>query len=480
MPTLNSKQPNILLIVADDLGWSDIGAFGGEINTPHLDEIVSKGVRMTNFHASPVCSTTRAMLMTGCDHHEVGLGNLAELMTPLQRNKPGYEGYLNERASTLPELLRDGGYLTLMSGKWHLGIEGESPPASRGFERSFALMQGEHNHFGLDQTPETSGFLGTSSYMLDGSKTSYPEGSYSSDVFADYLCNFMEEAKDDERPIFSYLAFTAPHCPLQAPKALTEKYKGRYDDGPIALRQRRQARMRELELHAGEASPAVMLDVALWEELDEMKKRKEARKMEVYAAMVEAMDAAIGRVMDTLADTGRADNCIVVFISDNGPSGVLRETLPGWEDWIASHANNNIDNIGNPNSYVSIGPSWAQAQAAPYFLFKRFTTEGGIRTCAIAAGPEIKQRAECREFIHVMDLVPTLLELPKLMQRPPRGSCRCGENQPQNHCAETKTADLFPGNQSGGSSAMAERSSKMVGRLSICPLRQELFRMTFQ
>ena len=404
------ERPDILLIVVDDMGWSDLGAFGGEIDTPHLDALAARGVKLTNFHASPLCSTTRAMLMTGCDHHQVGLGTMAEILTPEQRGKPGYEGYLNDRAETIAERFRRGGYSTLMSGKWHLGINGQSPPSAKGFDRSFALFNGEHNHYGADQTEETAGVPGKSGYELDGKPVLFPEGAYSTDYFAARMIEFLENA-DTDRPFFGYLAFTAPHSPLQAPDELIAKYHGKYDEGPEVLRDRRLAKMRRLGLSVADARPADFYGSKPWGELPPEVRALEARKMEVYAAMMEAMDLAVGRVVATLKRIGRLDNTVIVFLSDNGPSGTMRETAPRWREWIAERCVNSLDNIGRANSYASIGPRWAEAQAAPFLLFKRYTTEGGVRTCAFATGLGVEGGRESNAFIHVTDLPPTLLDL---------------------------------------------------------------------
>ena len=363
------------------------------------------------------------MLMTGCDHHEVGLGCMVEIMTPEQRGKPGYEGYLSDSALTIAERLRDGGYHTLMSGKWHLCAKEPfiAIPATKGFERSFALMQGEHNHYGADQTPETAGHEGSSRYFLDAEKASFPEGAYSSDYFADKMIEFVDAAKDDPRPLFAYLPFTAPHSPLQAPPGLIAKYRGLYDDGPEAMREKRLARMRELGLSVGSVPPAEIRGGQPWDELAPEQRRLESRKMEIYAAMLEAMDSAVGRVLDALRKTGRLDNTEIIFFSDNGPAGSLRETAPGWGDWIKEHADNQFDNIGKATSYVSMGPRWAQAQAAPFFLFKRYTSEGGVCTCGFACGPRIKARGETAAFLHVMDIAPTLLEFAGVEASTPAG-----------------------------------------------------------
>ncbi len=215
----------------------------------------------------------------------------------------------------------------------------------------------------------------------------------------------------DPRPLFSYLAFTAPHCPLQAPPERIAKYRRVFDDGPEALRERRLKRMGALGLAAAAAKPAEIRGGKPWEELSEEQRRLESRKMEIYAAMVDTMDSAVGRVIDTLKKTGRFDNTTILFFSDNGPSGTLRETSPSWREWIDANADNAFDNLGKASSYVSIGPQWAQAQAAPFFLFKRYSSEGGVRTCSFASGRGIAPRNETTAFLHVMDVAPTLLEL---------------------------------------------------------------------
>lgn len=417
------KRPDFLVIVVDDMGWSDLACFGGEVETPNLDALVARGMRLTNFHTSPLCSTTRAMLMTGCDHHEVGMGTMAEIRTPEQTGKPGYEGYLTDRAATIAERLRDAGYCTMMSGKWHLGAEApfHSMPRARGFQHSWALMQGEHNHYGADQTPATASTHGESRYRCNDEPVMFPEGAYSTEFFADRLIEFMDAAKDDARPLFSYLAFTAPHSPLQAPAELVEKYRGLYDEGPEALRLKRLTRMRELGLAAGSMQPAEIRGGTPWEAIAPEQRQIESRKMEVYAAMIHAMDRAVGRVVDAVQRCGRLDNTVILFMSDNGPSGTLRENTPPWRDWIAAKADNRLENIGRATSYTSVGPGWAQAQSAPFFLFKRYTSEGGVRTCALACGPGIARRGESQAFLHVMDVAPTLLDMAGIDIAPPAG-----------------------------------------------------------
>lgn len=366
----SDPRPNFLLIVADDLGFSDLGAFGGEIHTPYLDELAKQGVRFTSFHTAPTCSPTRSMLLTGTDNHIAGLGTMAEAQTPAQAGHPGYEGYLNDRVAALPELLRDGGYRTLMSGKWHLGLTPETSPHARGFERSFALLPGAANHYGFEAPiPEEQvpGLLKKTRglYSEDGQDTTIPDDFYSSDGFTDKLLEFLDEG-DDGRPFFAYLPFSAPHWPLQAPAEIVEKYRGRYDAGPDALRQERLTRLRELGLIEGDVTPHPVVPLtAEWEALTDEERVRSARTMEVYAAMVDRMDWNVGRVLEKLEAKGVLDNTVILFLSDNGAEGAQLEALPVFgpdlNQVIADYYDNSLENIGRGNSYVWYGPRWAQA-----------------------------------------------------------------------------------------------------------------------
>ncbi|WPO99698.1 arylsulfatase [Pseudomonas sp. HR96] len=415
------QRPNFLIILADDLGFSDIGAFGGEIATPHLDALALAGLRLTDFHTAPTCSPTRSMLLTGTDHHIAGIGTMAEALTPELIGQPGYEGYLNERVAALPELLQEAGYQTLMSGKWHLGLTAERAPHARGFERSFSLLPGAANHYGFEPTYDehTPGLLKSTPALYiedDQFVERLPEGFYSSDAFGDKLLEYLE-ARDRERPFFAYLPFSAPHWPLQAPADLVAKYRGRYDAGPSALRQERLARLRELGLidEATEAHPLLELETQ-WHALSDEQRATSARAMEVYAAMVERMDWNIGRVVDYLRQQGELDNTLVLFLSDNGAEGALLEAFPKFGPelltYLNQHYDNRLDNIGRANSYVWYGPSWAQAATAPSRLFKAFTTEGGIRVPAFIHYPALaRQGGVGHGFGTVMDVTPTLLDL---------------------------------------------------------------------
>ena len=334
-------RPNFLVIVADDLGFSDIGAFGGEIDTPNLDRLAHAGIRFTDFHSAPACSPTRSMLLTGTDHHIAGIGTMFEVTPPGFQGPPGYEGYLNDRVAALPELLHDAGYLTLMAGKWHLGMTIDRSPWARGFDRSFALLPGGASHYGTvtgDLLPAMS------RYAEDDQFVTVPADFYSSDFYADTLLRYFRERTDDERPFFAYLPFQAPHWPLQAPAETIAKYRGRYDDGPDALREARLAALKRLGLCPPDVvpHPVVPDGEPEWDEMSADAQALSARSMEVYAAMVDRMDHNIGRVIDYLTETGELDNTVVIFLSDNGAEGAIVEAIPILGGAIAAEIERNL------------------------------------------------------------------------------------------------------------------------------------------
>lgn len=441
-----AKRPNFLVIVADDLGFSDIASFGGEINTPNLDKLAKNGIRFTDFHAAAACSPSRAMIMTGTDHHIAGLGNLIEwtnisgqndptgkMSTNVQRGMPGYEGYLNERVATLPEILRDDGYLTLMSGKWHLGLTPQRSPQARGFERSLAHLPACSNHYayephleGVDRTPD---FLTNSVIALHSEDGEYvrklPDGWYSSNGYGDKMVQYLKdrESAKDERPFFAYLPFTAPHWPLQAPQEFIKKYRGTYDDGPDALRLKRLQRLKDLGMVPDdvEPHPVVADEVKPWDEFNAEEKAASCRAMEVFAGMVECIDANVGKVVNHLEEIGELDNTFVCFMSDNGAEGAAYEAYPMVQGHMMQHLkkyyNNSLDNLGNGDSFIWYGPRWAQAATAPSRLYKAYTTEGGVRVPFLMKPPSsffdsaIERNSITHQFSTVMDLAPTILDM---------------------------------------------------------------------
>jgi arylsulfatase A-like enzyme len=382
--------------------------------------------------------------MTGTDHHIAGLGNLVEWTdfagqnfpkgskwtTAPQRGMPGYEGYLNERVATLPEILKDNGYLTLMAGKWHLGLKPERSPMSRGFEKSFALLPACSNHYGWRPDAEKRGeipsFLTKSIIALHVEDDHYvdelPKDWYSSNGYGDKMMNYLKDWKDskDDRPFFAYYPFSAPHWPLQAPKEYIRNYKGIYDDGPEALRQKRLANLVKLGMIDKDVRPhpVVADEVKGWEQMSEEERKLSCKAMEAYAGMVECMDYNIGRVISYLESIGELDNTFVMFMSDNGAEGAAYEAYPMVKGPLMEHLgkyyDNALENIGEYNSFVWYGPRWAQAATAPSRLYKAYTTEGGVRVPCITHYPALTRSSTANitnTFATVMDIAPTILEL---------------------------------------------------------------------
>jgi arylsulfatase len=413
--TVGSEQPNFLVVVADDLGYSDIGAFGGEIETPNLDGLARKGLRLTSFYTSAACSSTRAMLITGTDNHIAGFGSTAVVLPP-QQGQPGYELSLNPEIPTIAERLRGQGYDTLMSGKWHLGKKPGSTPHTRGFSRSFALLDGGHNHFEAMRLSPLE-----SSYRSNGEPADWPEGGYSTDIFTDRLLGFLRERAGSDRPFFAYLAYTAPHWPLQAPRKDIEKYMGRYDAGPRAIAGERLARQIELGVVPADVVPHDMDGLPDWSALSGKERALEARKMAVYAAMVDRLDRNLGRVLEELEKQGVRDNTYIIFLSDNGAEGLFGDYGDNWgfaaiqammkRAKVADEIDNSLDNLGAPDSWFAYGRGWAHVGEVPWRLFKTFSTEGGIRNSAVVAGPGVPAGEIIDSFLHVADIPATLVDL---------------------------------------------------------------------
>lgn len=409
------RRPNFLIIVADDLGYSDLGAFGGEIDTPNLDAIARQGVRLTGFHTAPTCSPTRSMLLSGTDNHKAGLGTMAELIAPNQKGKPGFEGYLRPEVATLAELLVSGGYRTLYSGKWHLGLTPAQDPSARGFQHSFTLLQGGHNHFGLGTSNDP---LTGSTYRENGrTLAKLPDNFYSSDTFATKLVDQMRTTRasaDGNKPFFAYLAFTAPHWPLQAPAEDIAKYRGRYDAGFEVLRAQRLKRQAELGLiDASKAAHPPVLKYGGWNALSAEEKRTASRDMEIYAAMVDRLDRNVGRVIDVLKATGEYDNTVILFLADNGAEALdINKTEMVGIKQRADAADNRFDNRGTASSYIGYGPGWAQAATAPSRLYKAYATEGGTRAVSFISHKGFaRQGGIGTPYLSVADVVPTFIEL---------------------------------------------------------------------
>ena len=406
------SRPNILLVVADDLGYSDIGAFGSEILTPNLDELAAGGMSLTNFYSGPTCSVTRSMLMTGMDSHIAGLGNMAETVADNQMGQPGYEGHLSARVDTVAEILKSAGYHTYMAGKWHLGMHPDRSPRSRGFEQSFAMLYGAGSHF---------------SDMAGGDAHRHPvlyrdngllidelsDDFYSTTFYTDRIIEQIDSNVDDGRPFFAYLAYTAPHWPLQAPDSIIDKYRGAYDRGYDSVRQGRFAAQQKLGLFDSSIqAPRRPGYVKPWVDLSDQERTYHARNMEIYAAMVDYMDTGIGRVIDYLDKRDQLDNTIIVFISDNGAEHWDHSSAPPPIGEFAANFDNSAENSGREGSFVLYGSEWAHVSNTPFSRYKGTTYEGGIRSPAVISWPnKIASGQVSRAITHSSDWLPTFAEL---------------------------------------------------------------------
>ncbi len=403
------NRPNILLVVVDDMGYSDIGPFGGEVRTPTLDSLAKSGMRFSDFHTSVACSPTRSMLLSGTDNHLAGMGSQGELIFPNQIGEPGYEGHLNDRVVSVATLLRDAGYFTAMAGKWHLGEQVKDDPYNRGFQKAFTLLEGGASHFD-DEWMMYANY--TPTYRENGVRVHVPKGFYSSEFYTDKIMEYIDR-RDAEKPFFAYLSFTAPHDPLHVPDEWLDKYKGRYDEGYEALRNERLNSLKEAGFIPQDAVPCPRLPMLpAWDTLPEELRKNEARRMELYSAMIDNIDYHLGRLLTHLKKTGVYDNTLVIFFSDNGANGNEMHQYPDTDKaWVDRNSDNRYENMGRQFSRVAQGTAWAQVSMTPYRLFKVFTTEGGIRTPLIISGPGVAdQGSRSDAFVHVMDITTTILD----------------------------------------------------------------------
>ena len=372
---LPAAQPNILLIMVDDMGWADLGCFGSEIPTPNIDALAKNGVRFTQFYNTARCSTTRASLLTGLYPHQAGMGHLDNMRF---QESLGTHGRLNDRAVTIAQVLGSTGYHTSMVGKWHLGQQSGTTPWNKGFLRSTTTR------FGELYFPNEKHKPGTEFVYLDGQET--PAASpkvgtgewYSTFMFTDWALKFVDDAKQQQKPFFLYFAHGAPHFPLKAPAEVIAKYRGKYKAGWDKLREARHAKQIELGL----VDPKWPLsprpeEVAAWDSLSPEDQDRFDHMMATYAAMLDCVDQSVGRMVAGLKERGMLDDTLILFLSDNGGNaeGGPRGITQGGE-------------IGSPDSSVFLGMSWATLNNTPFRRFKHFTHEGGISSPLIAHWPK--------------------------------------------------------------------------------------------
>lgn len=413
------SRPNILLIVADDLGYADLGSFGGEIKTPNLDRLAEQGVKLLNLYSAPACSPTRAMLLTGADNHLVGLGNMAEELSPNQVGQPGYEGYLNTTVAPISTLLQTSGYNTYMAGKWHLGLGENSSPAQHGFDRSFAMLSGGASHYSdmrpaYAKSPESKAPYRKNGKLL---KQLPPNFNYSSQFYVDELMAYLK-IDQHQQPFFAYLSFTAPHWPLQAPPAAIKKYENRYQLGYDRLHSERLAQQKKLGLISANATgPRRPSHLPAWNDLSVAEQRASARSMAVYAAMVDEMDRHTGRLLKYLESQGQLDNTIVIFVSDNGAEGHgldqiwPKQAYPKIHQWVVDNHDFSLDAMGQPGSYTLYGEGWARAGSPAFSGYKGYPQEGGIHVPGFIYQPSRFSPGTSAKRLTMKDVAVSILAL---------------------------------------------------------------------
>ncbi len=416
---VQDKRPNIVIILADDMGYSDMGCFGSEIKTPNMDGLASDGVRFTNFYTHATCSPSRSMLLSGVDTHLNGLGNMDEWTAPNQEGKPGYEGNLNDRVVTIPQLLKDAGYHTYMVGKWHMGKSPDKIPAARGFERDFSLLDGAGSYW--DMTNFTA--LSPNSLFTEDGKylTSLPRKYYATQTYTDKLISFIDANHADGKPFFAYVAHQAPHDPFHLPKAWRDRHVGEYDNGWDITRAQRLKKQKELGIVPDSANLAErMWFVPEYSILAPAARALIGRKMELYAGLMENMDYHIGRLIAHLKEIGEYENTVFIVFGDNGAEGtdlaaVIAGT-PGSRDnlYFASKWSQTDPNAwGDPGSYVGYGAGWAQVSMTPFSQYKAWLADGGIRNALIVSGPvnKLQKGSINNGLMSIADIMPTLLDI---------------------------------------------------------------------
>ena len=422
--TAIAASPNIVLILADDLGFTDTAPYGSEIPTPSISKLADEGLVFTNYHTAALCSPTRSMLMTGVDSHRNGVPNIPEALPPDLAEHEHYKGTLNRNVVTIATLLKDAGYHTYLTGKWHLGKTPDLLPSQRGFERTVTMADSGADNW------EKKPFLpmyAKANWFADGKEIDLPEDFYSSKYYIDKAIEFIESNHKDGKPFFSYIPFQAVHIPVQAPQEFTDKYMGKYDEGWEKLRTRRLERAKAKKIVPHGTEMVKMSTTVEWDSLSDSEKRYESKKMAVYAGMVDAMDYHIGRLTTYLKEIGEYDNTVFVFTSDNGAEASDAFDGPAWQTlylklWQKVKGyNRDYETLGTRGSYVNMGPSFGSAAASPLAEYKFWSGEGGMRVPLIISGKGIKEKGKITNaFAYVTDIAATILEISGV--NPPQGN----------------------------------------------------------
>ncbi len=409
---VEQAPPNILLILFDDVGFMGIEPYGSDARTPRIAELARRGVTLSRYYSSPFCAPTRAMLMTGMDSHQVGMGTLVETVTDEMRAYPGYSMKWSAEQKTIGTLLSQAGYQTYVTGKWGIGEIGANLPHKYGFDRSYVLdATGGSNY---DAKPYLPGSHAVD-WFEDGKPITLPEDFYSSRSLVDKMIEYVDGG-DPEQPFFAYLSLQAAHMPIQAPVEFVDRYKGKFDKGWDVMREEQLKRAIDLGLVPPTTKlPRPPKTHRAWNDLSAEEQRISAREMEVNAGMMEAADHHIGRLLDHLKAKGQLDNTIVIVASDNGaesgqtsipgPANLVLDAVKMLEGFDTSY-----ENLGQRKSLTAVGPEWAAVLSAPFDLYKFYGSEGGLRVPMVIAGPGIEPAGIEPAPVHVADLVPTMLD----------------------------------------------------------------------
>lgn len=405
------QRPNIVFILIDDAGFSDFGSYGGEIATPNLDSIARAGVRLTNFHTASTCEASRAMLQTGVDNHLAGAGTLKVVIADNQRGKPGYEGYLSDKAHSLGRLLHDGGYATYYAGKWDLGDGLERSPGAKGWDRYISLEQTGADNF---EDKKVYAPLNLEAVRWeDGHPAQLPSDFFSTRHYVDKMIQYVDEGKGGNKPFFAMIALQAVHSPLQAPNPDIDKYLHRYDAGWEKIRYERYQRQVQMGLMPGGlVLPRSVLSRS-WDSLTVGEQREYAKKMAVFAGMLDNADQHIGRFRDYLKQAGMLDNTVFIAMSDNGadPYELNKINLP-FHLWYEVHFSLDYETLGQKGSYVHYGNNWAEVSNTPFAMFKGTSGEGGMRVPFIVSYPgRIAPGSVSDQFAYATDFLPTVLDI---------------------------------------------------------------------
>lgn len=413
-------RPNIVFLLADDLGYTDIAPYGSEVHTPTLSHLAETGVKFTNYHTAANCAPARAMLLTGVNAHLAGVPNIPEMLAPEQREHANYQGVLGDNVVTVATLLEHEGYHTYMAGKWHLGATPGKLPSQRGFERTVALMDSGADNW--EQRPYLP-IYDQANWFADGERFELPDDFYSSRFLVDKTIEFIDSNLGDGKPFFAYVPFQAVHMPVQAPQEYIDRYMGMYDEGWHRLRENRRQRATRLGV-VPEGVPMVHMSTTTdWDALSADRKRYEAKRMAVYAGMIEAMDANIGRLVTYLERQGQLENTIFIFTSDNGAEGSGAQDVDAFAARSLANRmgyNTDYETLGLKGSYNSIHPGFTSAAVAPLAFYKFYAGEGGLKVPLIISGaPLQKTNGQTAAFAWATDIAATVLSFADVPQ--PRG-----------------------------------------------------------